>query len=161
MNRELLEHYANGAEKLSQSIRGLTDEDIRAIPDADANVGRWSIQQVVLHLCDCDAVFAVRMKFIIAEDNPTLPGFDENKWTAALQYDKQSAADAVKLFELTRKQIVEICRALPESAFDRAGTHTRVGRQTLTDILKLAVEHLDHHLKFIHAKRARMGKEMW
>jgi hypothetical protein len=27
--------------------------------------------------------------------------------------------------------------------------------------LKSTVDHLDHHLNFIHKKRAHMGKEMW
>lgn len=159
--QQLIDAYEKGADDVSQAIRSLTREDLLCPPAADANVGRWSIQEVVLHLADCDAVFADRMKRVIAEDNPQLVGFDETKWAAALKYDQQSAEVAAQMFELNRKQMAAILRSLAPAAFDRAGTHTERGRQTLTDILTYAVNHLAHHIKFIHAKRANMGKEMW
>jgi len=31
----------------------------------------------------------------------------------------------------------------------------------LRDLIDAAISHLDHHMKFIHAKRIKMGKEMW
>ena len=161
MNTQLIEQYVNGAETLAQSIRGLTESDLAAVPEAGANVGRWTIQQVVLHLADCDAVFADRMKRVIAEENPSLLEFNENKWTAALHYEAQSTTDAAKLFELTRKQVVIVLRKRPESAFARSGTHSRAGTKTLSDLIQTSVNHLEHHLKFIHQKRAKMGKEMW
>src|SRR5262249_51809452 len=153
--------YATGAEKLSQAIRGLTAEDLLQVPDPGADVGKWSIQEVVMHLADCEGVHADRMKRLIAEDNPTLMAFDENKWAAKLHYSERDAADAVKLLDLTRKQVATVLRNLPESAFARAGTHSEAGRKTLGDVLKSTVAHFEHHLKFIHAKRAKMGKEMW
>ena len=61
MDRELIEHYAGGGEKLALAIRGLTREDLLCVPPADANVGRWSIQQVVIHCMDSDLVSADRL----------------------------------------------------------------------------------------------------
>jgi uncharacterized damage-inducible protein DinB len=160
-SRELVEQYANGAEKLALAIRGLTREDLLAVPDAGAGVGKWSIQQVLIHLADSDTVYADRMKWVISEDNPPLPGFDQEKWAAALHYNEQPADDAMKLIELTRRQMSTILRALPETTFNRTGEHNERGRITLRDLVRYMVEHLDHHVKFIHAKRAKMGKEMW
>jgi uncharacterized damage-inducible protein DinB len=161
MDRELIEQYAQAGEKLSMVIRGLTREDLLAAPDPDAGVGKWSIQQVVLHLSDCDLVFADRMKRVIAEDNPMLMEFSENHWAAALHYEEQSAEDAVKLLDLSRNQIALILRKLPDAAFKRSGTHSSAGKKTLLDLVSGAVRHFEHHLKFIHAKREKMGKEMW
>ena len=161
MDRELIEHYARGGETLALSIRGLTPEDLLCKPEKDAGVGLWSIQQVLMHLVDCEQVFAERMKRLIAEDDPPLVAFDENKWAAALHYEDQRAADGLALIDLTRRQMATILRKLPDSAFERAGTHSKRGKVTLLNEMSLAVSHLDHHLKFIHAKRAKMGKEMW
>jgi uncharacterized damage-inducible protein DinB len=161
MGRELIEGYFKGADKVSLAIRGLTREDLLVIPDPAANIGKWSIQEVVLHLADCDGVFADRMKRVLSEDNQTLLAFDENKWAAALHYKEQSAEDAARAFELTRKQMSVVLRAASDAQLARTGTHTERGKQTVLDILGYAVRHLDHHLKFIHAKRAAMGKEMW
>lgn len=160
MDRKVIENYGNGAEKLSLAIRGLTREDLLAVP-SDPEVGKWSIQQVVNHLVDCEGVFADRMKRVIAEENPNLLAFDEPRWTASLAYEQRSAVDEVAVFELLRKQMATILTSLPDSAFDRAGTHDQRGRMTLAEIVKFASDHLEHHLKFIHAKRAKMGKEMW
>ena len=161
MDRALLEAYEAGGSKLRQAVVNLTREDLLAKPPADWNAGAWSIQQVIMHLADGEGVFADRMKWVIAEDNPPLVGFAENKWADALAYEDRSAAEAVELIDLTRKQMASILKTLPESAFARAGAHSESGRVTLTDLLTKAVKHFDHHLKFIHAKRIKMGKEMW
>jgi len=162
MNRDVIDHYAHGGEKLALAVRGLTKEDLLAPPPQDEpSVGKWTIQQVVLHLADCEGVFADRVKRLISEDNPTLLAFDENKWAAALHYAAQSAEDAVRQVELARKQLGAVLGQLPESAFQRSGTHSEAGKVTLEQVLKKANDHLEHHIKFIHAKRAKMGKEMW
>ena len=165
MNKEygdLVERYAHGGEKLSLAIRGLTREDMLCPPAGDnPKLGKWSIQQVVIHIMDSDLIAADRMKRVIAEDNPTLIGYDENKFATNLFMDEQSAEDAVKITSLNRQNFARVLRKLPDSAFARAGMHNERGRTTLLDLLKTYTNHLDHHLSFIHAKRAAMGKEMW
>ena len=157
MNEELIEQYARGGEKLSLAIRGLGRDDLRAVPIP----GKWSTQQVVIHLADAEAALADRIKRVIAMDEPALLAWDENKFAANLHYNDQSAQDAVASVDLTRRQIVRILTALPASAFQRAGIHNERGRQTLLDILNFAVWHLDHHLKFIYEKREKLGKMSW
>ena len=161
MDRELIERYANGGDKLALAIRGLTREDLLAEPDPDWNAGKWTIQQVVIHSVDSDLVCSDRLKRMIAEDNPTLIGYDENKFAANLFYDDQSAEQAIALLDLNRKLFATVLRKLPPSAWDRKGTHNERGVITVGGYLKSTVEHLDHHIGFIHKKRAKMGKEMW
>jgi uncharacterized damage-inducible protein DinB len=158
---ELIDRYEAAADKVAQAIRNLTPEDLLAAPDPSANVGKWSIQQVVVHIADAEAAFADRIKRIIAEDDPVLQAWDENKFVANLAYDKQSAADAAELIRLIRAQTSRIMRAAPAAALARKGRHTERGPQTVIDVLNYAVPHLEHHVKFIHDKRAHMGKEMW
>lgn len=161
MDPSTLQTYEAGPAKLRQSLAGLTEQDLSAIPAPDWNSGAWTIQQVALHIVDTDLVFADRMKRVIAEDNPALLAFDEQKWTAALHYPRQSIETAVQLLEGIRRQMASIFCQLPPSAFDRFGTHNTAGKKTLADLIRSAADHLDHHVKFIHAKRIRMGKEMW
>src|SRR5688572_27642458 len=161
MDRELIEHYAGGAEKLALAIRGLTREDLLCVPPADANVGKWTIQQVVIHCMDSELVSADRLKRMIAEDNPPLIGYDENRYVANLFYNEQDAEQATKIVDLSRKNFAAALRKLPKSAWDRKGTHNERGPITVGGYLKDVVDHLEHHIKFIHAKRAAMGKEMW
>jgi uncharacterized damage-inducible protein DinB len=161
MDRSLLDRYEAGGAKLRQAVVNLTADDLRAKPPKEWDSGAWSMQQVIMHIADSEQVFSDRMKWVIAEDNPTLSGFAENQWAQTLGYEDRSAAEAVELVDLTRKQMAVILKKLPESAYQRAGTHSEAGRVTLADLLTKAVNHFDHHLKFIHAKRIKMGKEMW
>lgn len=157
MDRDLIEQYANGGQKLSLAIRGLTPEDLVAFPVPNT----WSIHQIVLHLLDTDLIMASRMKWVIAQDNPTLPSFDESLFAKNLHYHAQPADEAVQLFDLNRRLFASVLRNLPDEAFNRQGTHTERGPITIAKLLQYTVEHLDHHLKFIHDKRAKLGKEMW
>jgi len=161
MDRELIEHYANGGDKLSMAIRGLTREDLLCPPDPDWNVGKWSIQQVVIHAVDSDLVSTDRLKRMIAEDNPTLIGYDENKFVANLFYDEQPAEQAIALLDANRKLFATVLRRLSAKAWERKGTHNERGALTVGGYLKSTVDHLEHHNNFIHKKRAKMGKEMW
>ncbi len=159
----LIEHYARAGEHLALAIRGLTQEDILQPPppSSDPNVGKWSIQQVVIHLADSELVMADRIKRLIAEEQPTLLSFNENRWVEHLAYEQQSAIDAATLVELSRKQLGKVLMTLNDEAMNRVGTHSEHGEMTLKKVIEMANTHLEHHLKFIHAKRAAMGKEMW
>jgi uncharacterized damage-inducible protein DinB len=132
----------------------MSDQDLRAKPIP----GKWSTHEVVIHLADAEAAFADRIRRVLAHDNPPLLGWDENKFFARLNYEAQSAGDAVQLIDLTRRQLSRILRTLPDADFDRAGEHNERGRQTVQDLLRTAVGHLDHHLKFVAEKRAALKK---
>ena len=160
-DRSIIDQYEAGGEKLSLAIRGLTREDLLCAPPADAGVGRWSVQQVVVHTMDSELVSIDRLKRMIAEDAPSLLGYDENKFVASLFYDEQSAEDAAQIIALARRNFSRVLRKLPDAAFDRPGTHSERGRMTVGSYLREVVSHLEHHAKFIHAKRAHWGKEMW
>src|SRR5215471_15445378 len=113
-DRKVIDRYEAGGERLAQAIRGLNREDLLAAPPDQPGVGKWTIQQVVIHLMDCDLIAADRMKRVIAEENPTLIGFDENKFTQNLFYEDQSADDAVTIVAMNRKNVVKILRRLPD-----------------------------------------------
>jgi hypothetical protein len=154
MNRDLIEQYATGGSKLRQSIAGLNVEQLNAFPVP----GTWSIQQIVLHMMDSDLIGSDRMKRIAAEDKPpTLIGYDETAFARGLFYDQLDARLACEVFEKNRLLTAEILRRLPAAAFDRVGLHNERGRVTLADQVKSYVEHLDHHLKFVHEKRRLLG----
>jgi DinB superfamily len=157
MNEELIEQYAQGGEKLRLAIRGLTDEDLKSFPVP----GTWSIQQIVIHVMDSELISADRMKRIIAEDNPTLIGYDETKFSKKLYYHDQPAADAISIIELNRRMFALVLRRLPDEAFNRTGMHSERGKIALGQYLQAVVNHLEHHLKFVYEKREKLGKLMW
>ena len=154
--KTLIDEYARGGAALCAAVKGLTSDDLDAFPVP----GTWSIRQIILHIMDCDLIASDRMKRIIAEDNPTLIGFDESAFARNLFYTHLDAAIAADIFRKNRTLTTEILRRLPEDAFKRTGTHNQRGRITLGEMLQMYVRHLDHHLKFIKHKRQLLGKPL-
>src|SRR5688572_18934658 len=120
MNAERVVQYAAGGDKLRPAIAGLTRDDLVARPGP----GAWSIQELVIHLVDSDFVGTDRVKRVIAEENPPLIAFDENRWIGSLHPHDQSLDDALALFEAGRRQMARILGRLPDAAFARTGQHS-------------------------------------
>ena len=59
MDRHLIEEYSAGGPVLRAAISGLTPSELRATPGP----GAWSIQQLVIHLADSDAISIDRGQF--------------------------------------------------------------------------------------------------
>jgi hypothetical protein len=97
------------------------------------------------------------MKRVIAEDNPTLLAFDENAWIERLGAATISVEEAVNLLAANRHWMTKILRRCSDADFARAGTHSERGRQTLAELVATMTNHLDHHLRFLHGKRANLG----
>lgn len=154
MSQSLIDQYEAGADLPAKAMAGLSKEELNAFPIP----GTWSIQQVILHLFDSDLVGADRMKRTIAEPNPTLLAYDENLFARHLQYDKLDPKLACEIFRLNRLMMANLLRQLPEDAFSRMGNHTERGPESLTEIVRIYVNHLDHHLKFVKAKREKLAK---
>ena len=147
--------FERGGEKLRESIKGLSREQLIAYPIP----GTWSIQQIVIHLQDSDGIGIDRMKRIAAEEMPLLIGYNETKFANTLAYDDQSIEDAVTIFDLSRKQFARVLRKLPADAYNRVGIHNEIGKVPLGIQLKKYIEHFEHHLKFIAQKRKLIEKK--
>jgi uncharacterized damage-inducible protein DinB len=160
MDRKLIDQYEAGGAKLQRSISGLSTEDLLWLPPADAGLGKWSIQQIVIHLLDSDLIWVTRMKLMIAEENPMILGYDESKFAASLFYDAQNAESSIGLLDLNRRQFSKVLRKLPDSAFSRTGQHNERGTITLGQSVQWMVEHIDHHIGFIAKKREKLGKPL-
>lgn len=156
MEKTIIDEYVRQASVLPAAIKGLSAADLNAHPVP----GTWSIRQIILHVMDSDLIASDRMKRVIAEDNPTLIGFDESAFASNLFYDHLDAAMAAEVFAKNRLLTTAILNRLPATAFLRAGTHNQRGRVTLEELVKLYVQHFDHHMKFLKHKRQLLDKPL-
>lgn len=156
MHAELIKRFATDADLLAREIVGLTDADLDARPVA----GQWTIRELVWHVVDSDIILGDRMRRIIAEDRPSLIGFDETLFTQRLFYQQRELGPGVKLFELNRLVLADILGRLQPSDFERVGIHNEVGPLTLLQLLEKTVAHPLHHHKFLVEKRRLLGKPL-
>jgi hypothetical protein len=149
----LIDRYEAGGSILAYAVSGLSREQELARPGP----GAWSTAELAAHLMDSDLVGADRMKRVISEPEPTLLAYDENAWVAHLGYQDLPVVEAVELFRANRQWMARVLRRLKPEDFERWGTHTERGRETLAHLLVNYAEHLDNHLKFLYAKRGNLG----
>jgi uncharacterized damage-inducible protein DinB len=149
----VIDRYAAGGVLLAHATAGLAPEH----KTARVGPGTWSIAQLVAHLLDADLVIADRMKRVIAEDEPVLQAFDENHWIDRLDSQAMPVEEAVNLFAAQRRWTTRILRKCSDADFVRVGLHSEAGRKTLAELVVTAVGHVDHHLRFLFAKRATLG----
>jgi len=156
--------YLAGADAPARGIAGLSNEELTRSPattaSSGANLGRWSVHQVIVHLWHSDLAATHRLTRIAAEDVPLLIAYDETAFTTALDYHAVDVHDACTLVAINRRHTHQLLRGLPETAATRAGVHNQRGLVTLSGMLRLYVQHVDHHMAFIAAKRTAMGKPM-
>src|SRR5208337_924718 len=88
-----------------------------------------------------------------AEDNPTLGAFDQDAWARNLDYARRKPKQSLESFRRVRAENYELLRALPESAFERAGTHSARGRVTLGQMLERYAGHAESHARQIEEIR--------
>jgi uncharacterized damage-inducible protein DinB len=149
----IIDRYAAGDSLLVYATGGLSREH----ETTPVGPGTWSIAQLVAHLLDSDLVLGDRMKRVIAEEEPALLAFDENRWIDRLDSQAMPVEEAVNLFTANRHWMTRILCKCTEADFGRAGIHSEAGRKTLADLVVGSVSHVDHHLRFLFAKRAALG----
>jgi hypothetical protein len=145
---ELLDRYRAGYGVLEASLADLRDEELdRPAPD-----GGWTVRQVVHHLADSEATAFVRLRRLVAEDNPTIAGYDEPLFARRLHYDRPIGA-SLAVVAAVRASSLELLESLDPEEWERSGTHTESGRYGVNDWLAIYAAHPEEHAEQIRALR--------
>lgn len=139
--QERIERYARGPEMVRAALARVPEEARRWKPSPE----RWSVHEIVCHCADAETNAAARIRFVLAETEPTVVGYDQEEWARALDYQDQPLEPALLCIEGTRAHTAALIRRLPEAAWSREGRHTESGRYTAEDWLRLYSEHLETH----------------
>ncbi len=146
--KKLIELYRNGYAVVSDALLKVTPEEVDFKPDAT----RWSVREIIHHLADSEMTAAVRLRLLIAQDRPTLQGYDQDEFARRLYYDRPYEA-SLELFRLARQSTVEILDRLTPAEWVREGTHSEVGPYGVESWLKTYSEHAHKHARQIRIAR--------
>src|SRR5262245_52221634 len=136
-----LDRLAAGAGKVAAAWRDLPAAARAWRPGP----GAWSAHELLCHCADAEANGYARIRFLVAETDPVIRAWDENRWAGALDYHALPAETALAVIEALRAHTVALCRRLPDDAWAREGTHTETGRYTAEAWLRANAEHLEAH----------------
>jgi hypothetical protein len=136
-----IRRYEEGPARLAAALATVPEKARQWRPGP----GRWSAHEVVCHCADSEANAALRIRYLVAEADPTIQGYDQDGWAKQLDYHSLPLEPALRTVEAVRAHTVALLRQLPEDAWSRAGRHTESGRYTAEDWLKVYSEHLEKH----------------
>ena len=135
----------------SRAVDGLSAAQLRK----QEAPGKWSIAQVLQHLADSDLVWGWRVRLILAQDRPTLTGYDQDLWAERLHYADADPLEALEQLRVLRRgNLGLIARATPED-LKRVGVHSERGEESVAYLCGLYAGHDLLHLRQI--ARIRTG----
>jgi hypothetical protein len=112
---------------------------------------KWSIKEMVGHLCDTERVFAYRALRIGRGDTTPLPSFDDQAYVAEVRAGDRTLADLAAEWGDVRRATIALFRNLPAEAWHRRGTASDqpISVRALAYII---VGHVRHHLQVLEER---------
>ncbi len=117
--------------------------------------GKWNAAEIVSHLADCELVFAFRLRQTLAEDNPTIQPFDQDKWAA--HYPSIPANQALDVFAAMRGWNLQLLRTVMPQAAARPVKHPERGAMTFQTIIETMAGHDLNHIGQLQRIAAAKG----
>jgi hypothetical protein len=147
---KLIRRYADGPARLKAALAAVPVEALQWRPKP----GEWSAHEVVVHCADSETNAAGRIRYLTAEPDPIILGYDEAEWARRFDYHQLPLDPALALVEAVRANTAALLRRMPEDAWQRVGRHTESGRYGAEDWLAIYAEHLEVHAAQIEANVA-------
>lgn len=107
--------------------------------------GKWTVKEVVGHMCDTERIFAYRALRFARGDSTELPGFDENTYVAQSNFGDRTMDDLLEELWAVRAATLSLAKHLPESAMQRRGS-ANGSPVTVRALMYIIAGHERHHL---------------
>jgi hypothetical protein len=122
---------------LDSRISGRPEAELRR-PEAP---GKWSVVHVIQHLADSDLVAGYRIRMMVAEDHPPIPGYDQDRWASEFEYDRVPLQAALEQLGTLRTANLRLWSRLSLSQLERVGIHSERGPESAGHLLRLMGAH--------------------
>ena len=110
--------------------------------------GEWSFTEILCHLRDVDIdVNLPRIDKVLTGLNPFLPGIDSDKWAEERLYYCQNGLEALKDFNSSRIQLLDVLDELEPEDWNRPARHAIFGPTSLKELVSIIVGHDRLHVQ--------------
>jgi uncharacterized damage-inducible protein DinB len=136
---------------MRHAVLGLTEHELSQPEASD----KWSIRQVVRHLADSDLVWGYRARMVLAQDRPTLTGYDQDRWAQRLRYDQSPVETTLEEFRVLRRSNLRLIAEASPGDLERVGVHAERGEESVAHMIRLYAGHdLLHLAQIARIRRA-------
>ena len=147
-----IKRYEEGPALLAAALADTPREALQWRPAP----GKWSIHEVIVHCADSETNSHMRIRYLVAENSPTIVGYDQDRWAAAVDYHAHPLAPAMAAVTAVRANTVPLLRRMSEQDWAKMGRHTESGAYGAEDWLRTYAEHLE-----VHTRQIRRNLEAW
>jgi uncharacterized damage-inducible protein DinB len=106
----------------------------------------WSIKEVLGHVCDAERIFAYRTLRFARGDTTPLPGFNQNQFVEAANFNARSLSDLLDEFAAQRQANVLCFHPLTDEEINRRGTASN-NSMSVRAMLYVMAGHVLHHIE--------------
>ena len=140
-HNEILSKYHSAATSFVEEGKKISAQSLTHSKD-----GEWSAAFVIHHIADAEIQFGVRYANALAEENPTIVPFDEEKFPTGLQYEKRSVSVSLDSLAASHAMNHEILKNASDADWNRISTHPQRGPVTLLQLVTLSANHIESHI---------------
>ncbi len=83
--------------------------------------GKWTVKEVMLHLTDCERIFAYRALRFARNDKTELPGFEENEYAPNAHAGRRSEVSIIEEYKAVRNATITLFNYFDEEMLNRTG----------------------------------------
>lgn len=134
-----------------KALRGIFAEAGGRIRERPAQ-SEWSVLETAGHILDAEVACTGRYRWIIAHDEPPLPGYDQDLWVERLRHNEDDPEELLSFFEALRSANLALWSRTSEAERQRVGMHLERGPESLELMFRLYAGHDLNHLE--QARRA-------
>ena len=110
--------------------------------------GKWTIKEVIGHMSDVERVMSYRALRFARGDGTALPGFDENSWAPAGEFNARPIASLVAELASVRRSTIALLAGLPSAAWTRTGAANNA-QVTVRALAWIIAGHELHHRELV------------
>jgi hypothetical protein len=129
----LMDRYRTGVGAVDAALAGITDEKLDRIPPEDEG---WTARQIVHHLADSEAMAYTRLRRVVADEEPTIQGYDEPVWARRLHYDRP-IEPSIAVMRAVRASSLQLLESLTPDEWSRTGTHSESGAYSVEEWVRI------------------------
>jgi hypothetical protein len=112
----------------------------------------WSALECLAHIVDAEIVSSGRYRFVLAQDEPSIIGYDQDLWVDRLHAEETDTDGLLDLFDALRLANVTLWQRTPTELRQRVGMHTERGPESYDLAFRMLAGHDRFHLA--QARRA-------
>lgn len=151
MLRELFALLATTPEKIRREIAPMSLREMKARPAP----GKWSVQEVLAHLCDVEEVgMRARVAAMLEQESPVLHSIDQEARAVEMQYHRKDPRGSLASFTRQRRANLRWLEKLRPAQLKRKGIHEEVGEICVKELVtEWAFHDLGHLKQILEIKR--------